>query len=264
MSDTPQGADWWRAADGNWYPPEQWTGPPGTTPPLNTAYQSPARPAWGPPQNGPATTVETMTMRLQQPWYRRLPALLAAGTFLFVAGCTVGAAANGAPDQVEQEDASATTKLDCPGGQVSSDKGCIRKPSKAATTTAPPTTAAPTTAAPTTPPPTTAPPPTTPPPTAPPIPVSQTNAVRKAENYLDFSAFSRSGLIAQLEYEGFSNADATYAVDTVRVDWNEQAAKKAASYLEFSAFSRQGLLDQLLYEGFTPAQAEHGVNSTGL
>ncbi len=93
------------------------------------------------------------------------------------------------------------------------------------------------------------------------MPASQTNAVRKAESYLDFSAFSRSGLIAQLEYEGFSNADATYAVDTVRVDWNEQAAKKAASYLEFSAFSRQGLVDQLLYEGFTPAQAEHGVGT---
>ena len=262
MSDTPQGADWWRAADGSWYPPEQWTGPPGTTPPLNTDYRGPARPTWGPPQNGPASTVGTTTMQPQQPWYRRVPALLAAGAFLFVAGCTVGAAANGAPERVEQEDAGATT-LDCPRGQVPSEKGCVATPSKAATTTAPPTTAAPTTAAPTTPPPTTAPP-TTPPPTAPPVPASQTNAVRKAESYLEFSAFSRSGLIAQLEYEGFSNADATYAVDTVRVDWNEQAAKKAASYLEFSAFSRQGLVDQLLYEGFTPAQAEHGVNSTGL
>lgn len=33
MSNWPQGADWWRAADGGWYPPEQWTGPPGTSPP---------------------------------------------------------------------------------------------------------------------------------------------------------------------------------------------------------------------------------------
>src|SRR5690606_26353632 len=32
---------------------------------------------------------------------------------------------------------------------------------------------------------------------------SQENAIRKAESYLDFMAFSRTGLIEQLEYEGF-------------------------------------------------------------
>ena len=40
-------------------------------------------------------------------------------------------------------------------------------------------------------------------------------AVKSAKNYLDFSAFSRSGLISQLEFEGFSTEDATYAVDQV-------------------------------------------------
>ncbi|WP_432541952.1 Ltp family lipoprotein [Kineococcus sp. SYSU DK002] len=94
--------------------------------------------------------------------------------------------------------------------------------------------------------------------------VSQRNAVRQAESYLSFTSFSRSGLIDQLEYEGFSTADATYGVDHVAVDWYEQARKKAASYLEFSAFSRQGLIEQLEYEGFTHDQAVHGVNSTGL
>lgn len=44
----------------------------------------------------------------------------------------------------------------------------------------------------------------------------QTNAVKKAESYLDYTAFSRSGLIEQLEYEGFSTEDATYAVDKGR------------------------------------------------
>jgi hypothetical protein len=28
MSDTSQGAGWWLASDGKWYPPETWTGPP--------------------------------------------------------------------------------------------------------------------------------------------------------------------------------------------------------------------------------------------
>ncbi|MEV6278872.1 Ltp family lipoprotein [Nocardia sp. NPDC051832] len=89
---------------------------------------------------------------------------------------------------------------------------------------------------------------------------SQRNAIRSAQQYLDYSAFSRSGLIHQLEYEEFSTADATFAVDSLNVDWNEQAAKSAKQYLEYTAFSRSGLVDQLVYDGFTRAQAEHGVN----
>lgn len=124
----------------------------------------------------------------------------------------------------------------------------------APTTTAPPTTAAPST---------TAAPPTTQDPRANET-VSQRNARQKAADYLEFMAFSRSGLIKQLEYEGFSNSDATYGVDALNVDWYEQAAKKAADYLEFMSFSRSGLIDQLLYEGFTQAEAEYGVSTTGL
>jgi len=92
----------------------------------------------------------------------------------------------------------------------------------------------------------------------------QENAREKVGSYLRVSAFSRSGLIKQLEFEGFSTADASYAVDAITVDWNEQSAKKAKSYLDISAFSRSGLIDQLLFEGFTQAQAEYGVNMTGL
>jgi hypothetical protein len=91
-------------------------------------------------------------------------------------------------------------------------------------------------------------------------PASQQNAVRKAREYLSISAFSRQGLIGQLEYEGFSTADATVAVDSIAVDWNEQAVKKAQEYLSISAFSAQGLIEQLEYEGFTPSQAAYGVS----
>ena len=94
--------------------------------------------------------------------------------------------------------------------------------------------------------------------------ISQQNALRKAADYLDFSAFSRTGLIGQLEYEKYSTVDATWAVDRVTVDWNEQAALKAKDYLEFTSFSRSGLFDQLIYEGYTPAQAEYGVSQSGL
>jgi hypothetical protein len=94
--------------------------------------------------------------------------------------------------------------------------------------------------------------------------VSQSNAVESALSYIQYSAFSRKGLIEQLKFEDYSTADATYAVDSIDVDWNEQAAKSAANYLEYSSFSRQGLIDQLVFEGFTQSQAEYGVNTTGL
>lgn len=94
--------------------------------------------------------------------------------------------------------------------------------------------------------------------------ISQQNALRSAQGYLNYTAFSRTGLIDQLEYEEFSTDDATWAVDRVTVDWNEQAAKSAKSYLDYTSFSRSGLVDQLIYEGFTPAEAEYGVSQTGL
>jgi colicin import membrane protein len=93
---------------------------------------------------------------------------------------------------------------------------------------------------------------------------AEENAIGSAESYLGFTAFSRTGLIDQLEYEGFTNADATLAVDYIDVDWNRQAALSAEQYLEFSSFSRSGLIDQLLYEGFTQSQATYGVDRTGL
>jgi hypothetical protein len=107
-------------------------------------------------------------------------------------------------------------------------------------------------------------------PKAPAMTVSQKNAIASAENYLSSQAFSREGLIKQLSSkygEGFSKADAKYAVDHIKVNWNEQAAKAAKNYLSQEPFSRQGLIHQLeskYGEGFTHAQALYGVNKTGL
>lgn len=98
--------------------------------------------------------------------------------------------------------------------------------------------------------------------------VAQQNAYRSAVNYLDFTAFSRSGLAGQLEFEGYSASDAEFAIARLEteggVDWNAQAAASAANYLEFTSFSRSGLVDQLRFEGYTAEQAEHGVSTTGL
>lgn len=96
------------------------------------------------------------------------------------------------------------------------------------------------------------------------VTTSQRNALRTAQSYLNTMAFSHKGLVEQLEYEGYSNEDATFAADNCGADWNVQAEKKAESYLSFMGFSHSGLVDQLEYEGFTPEQAEHGVSAVGL
>jgi hypothetical protein len=94
--------------------------------------------------------------------------------------------------------------------------------------------------------------------------VSQKNARMKASDYLDYTSFSRTGLIEQLEFEGFTLDDSTYGVDSLNVDWMNQAALKAKDYLEYTSFSRQGLIEQLLFEGFSAEEAEYGVSTTGL
>ena len=93
---------------------------------------------------------------------------------------------------------------------------------------------------------------------------AQENAVKKAKSYLNYSAFSRKGLIEQLEFEGFTHEEAIYGVDNVGADWNEQAVKKAKAYLDTMAFSRSGLIKQLEFEGFTHEQAVYGVEQNGL
>ena len=70
-------------------------------------------------------------------------------------------------------------------------------------------------------------------------------------------------MIEQLEYSGFTTAEATHGVDNCGADWNEQAVKSAKSYLDMMEFSRQGLIDQLVYSGFTNDQATHGVEANG-
>ncbi len=93
---------------------------------------------------------------------------------------------------------------------------------------------------------------------------ARANALESAESYLDSSSFSRSGLIEQLEYEGYSTADATYAVEAIAPNWNKEAAESAKSYLDGSSFSRSGLIEQLEYEGYSHQQAEYGVSRAGL
>ena len=75
--------------------------------------------------------------------------------------------------------------------------------------------------------------------------------------------FSYTGLIQQLEFDGFASGEAIYGADHCGADWNEQAAKKAQLYLETLSFSKEGLIEQLKFDGVTDDQAVYGAEAAG-
>lgn len=97
----------------------------------------------------------------------------------------------------------------------------------------------------------------------------QANAARSARQYLDMTGFSRRGLIEQLSSDagnGYNVADATAAVDSLGIDWNEQAVRSAKQYLNMTGFSCSGLIEQLSSDAgskYTKAQARYGAEQAG-
>lgn len=87
------------------------------------------------------------------------------------------------------------------------------------------------------------------------------NALKKAEEYLNYTSFSKNGLYEQLIYEKFPDDSAQFAIDNIETDWNRQALNKAKDYLEYSSFSNEGLYDQLIYEGFTEEEARFAIDN---
>lgn len=96
------------------------------------------------------------------------------------------------------------------------------------------------------------------------VTTSQRNALLTAASYIRMGGFSYKSLVEQLEFEGYSNEDSTFAADHCGADWMAQAASSARSYTRSMGFSRSGLIEQLEFEGFTAEQAEHGADSVGL
>ena len=86
------------------------------------------------------------------------------------------------------------------------------------------------------------------------------NALETAYQYLDYTAFSYTGMIDQLEFEGYTHSEAVYAADNCGAVWDQQAVKMARQYLDYSSFSRSELKEQLEFEGFTSEQAEYAVS----
>lgn len=91
---------------------------------------------------------------------------------------------------------------------------------------------------------------------------NEQNAVNMAKAYLAVLPFSVPGLKDQLIYEGFTAAEAEYAVANCGADWKEQAFKKAQSYIDYTAMSKEELKDQLAYEEFTAEQIDYAVANT--
>jgi hypothetical protein len=83
------------------------------------------------------------------------------------------------------------------------------------------------------------------------------------------TGFSRDGLIDQLSSdagEGYSVADATAAVDSLNVDWKENAARSAKEYLNITGFSCKRLIEQLSSSAgskYTLEQATYGAHAAG-
>jgi hypothetical protein len=92
----------------------------------------------------------------------------------------------------------------------------------------------------------------------------KTQAVERAKSYLESGAISKKGLVRQLEYEGFSRADAKFAVKYLAPDWDEEAVEAAENYVRFESFSKKSLIELLTTkELFTSPQAKLGARAVG-
>lgn len=281
MNESAQGPGFRKDADERWYPPAP---PPPfvapTLPPQSViSYHVQGQPT---PTGGKRT----------KPWWRRwwaiaIGVILAIGIIGAIAGPRkdTDAADEGTSVQVIDDGEALTdtvVEMNTSAPDEAETANTVEVDSVAtdpAAPTAVPETVTPATVAPTTPATEVVVPSTAAPTTAAPVPVqtqpdpassltpSQQNAVRAAESYLDFSGFSRQGLIGQLSSEygdKFPVEDATVAVDSLNVDWTAEAVESAQSYLGFSGFSRKGLIDQLSSEHgdqFTIEQATFAVDS---
>ena len=91
---------------------------------------------------------------------------------------------------------------------------------------------------------------------------SQERAVRSAQKRIGLGGCSRLALMKQLtQVEGFTKADAAYAADHVRANWEEEAAEVAQSRIDGTAgYSPTSLIAHLtLFDGFTKADAMSAV-----
>ncbi len=102
-----------------------------------------------------------------------------------------------------------------------------------------------------------------------PRPEQQLNSIQSeardlAASYLQDAIYSRARLIEDVVAAGYREPDAAAAIDSLKVDWNDQAVQAAEVYVEKFEFTRTGLIAQLEVDGFESHQAQYGASAVGL
>ena len=98
------------------------------------------------------------------------------------------------------------------------------------------------------------------------VPREYKNALRSAENYISMMPFSEKGLYDQLTSEAadkYPAEAAQYAIDNIKVDYNEQALKAAQNYLNMMPMSDEQLKQQLMSDAgdkYTEEQAQYAID----
>lgn len=94
-------------------------------------------------------------------------------------------------------------------------------------------------------------------------PVSETMTVAEdIESYLSYMPLSRTDLLDLLVYDGFSEEEATAAVDNAGIDWNAQAVRQAVIQMEtLPDTAYDELVDYLESVHFTHEQAVYAADN---
>lgn len=93
--------------------------------------------------------------------------------------------------------------------------------------------------------------------------IGKRNAKKSAKSYISALALSRTQMIEQLEFEGYTTEEATYGADNCGADWNVEAAECAENLLDVMGMSRSQLAEQLEFAGFTDEQIEYALEKVG-
>jgi Host cell surface-exposed lipoprotein len=108
-------------------------------------------------------------------------------------------------------------------------------------------------------------------PAAPQYTPEQQQAIEAAKQYLQMgTGFSRKGLIQQLDSSAgnsFPRSVAKFAVNHIKVNWDQQAVEAAKGYMQEGGFSYTGMVQQLdsaYGSDFTYSQAVYGAKAVGL
>lgn len=95
------------------------------------------------------------------------------------------------------------------------------------------------------------------------VTVGMEKALDSAKFHLSSASYSKKALAALLESDGYSAAEAAFAVENCGADWNKEAFKTAKELLSFSSFSKEALVFQLEIKGFTHEEALFGAEQNG-